>query len=72
VGIDPGRRFAAASAMRLAAPSPQAAKGLTLGGASIDAFGRWAPAAPEMLQLQNGHVLVEVPGASAALVRLRH
>jgi len=72
VRIDPGRRFAAASAMRLAAPSPQAAKGLTLGGASIGAFGRWAPAAPEMLQLQNGQVLVEVPGASAALVRLRH
>lgn len=71
VRIDPGRRFAAASAMRLAAPSSEALYGLTLGGASIDAFGRWAPAAPEMLELQNGHVLVDVPGASAALVRLQ-
>jgi hypothetical protein len=67
--IDPGRRFAAASAMRLAAPSAEATVGLTLGGTSIDASGRWAPAAPEMLQLAGGHVLVDVPGASAALVR---
>ena len=72
VRIDPGRRFAAASAMRPAAPSLEAATGLTLGGASIDASGRWAPAAPEMLQFASGHVLVDVPGASAALVRLRH
>src|SRR6266852_3449146 len=70
VRIDPGRRFAAASAMRLAAPSLEAATGLTLGGASIDASGRWASAAPEMLQFASGHVLVDVPGASAALVRL--
>jgi hypothetical protein len=70
VRIDPGRRFTAASAMRLAAPSLEAATGLTLGGASIDASGRWAPAAPEMLQFASGHVLVDVPGASAALVRL--
>ena len=68
--IDPGRRFAAASAMRLAGPSIDATVGLTLGGASIDASGRWASAAPEMLQFANGHVLVDVPGASAALVRM--
>jgi hypothetical protein len=72
VRIDPGRRFAAASTMRLAAPSLEAATGLTLGGASIDASGRWAPAAPEMLQFASGHVVVDVPGASAALVRLQH
>jgi hypothetical protein len=68
--IDPGRRFAAASAMRLAGPSIDATAALTLGGATIDASGRWAPAAPEMLQFANGHVLVDVPGASAALVQL--
>ena len=56
----------------IAAPSLEAATGLTFGGASIDASGRWAPAAPEMLQFASGHVLVDVPGASAALVRLRH
>ncbi len=67
--IDPGRRFAAASAMRLAGPSLDATAG-TLGGATIDASGRWAPAAAEMLQFEGGHVLVDVPGASAALVRL--
>lgn len=71
VRIDPGRRFATASAVRLAAPSPEAANGLTLGGASIDAFGRWAPAAGEMLPLHNGQLLVDVPGVSAALVRLQ-
>jgi hypothetical protein len=67
--IDPGRRFATASAMRLAGPSLEATAG-TLGGATIDASGRWAPAAPEMLQSESGHVLVDVPGASAALVRM--
>src|SRR5258708_36951901 len=56
VRIDPGRRFAAASAMRLAAPSLEAANGLTLGGASIDASGRWAPAAPQMLQFATRHL----------------
>ena len=68
--IDPGRRFAAASATRLAGPSLDATAGLTLGGATIHASGRWAPAAPEMLQFASGQVLVDVPGASAALVRM--
>src|SRR5258708_20761873 len=49
VRIDPGRRFAAASAMRLPAPSPEAVTGLTPGGASIDAFRPLAQAPPEML-----------------------
>jgi hypothetical protein len=70
--IDPGRRFARASALRLAAPSLEATAGLTLGGTAVDASGRWAPAAPEMLQSESGHVLVDVPGASAALVRMEH
>jgi hypothetical protein len=70
LSIDPGRRFAAASAIRLAAPRREAETGLTLGGARVDAYGRWASAAPEMLRSESGHVLLDLPGASAALVRM--
>jgi len=70
VSLDPGRRFAAAFAMRLAGPSLESAAGLTLGGTAVDAYGRWAPGAAEMLEFERGHVRVDLPGASAALVRM--
>jgi hypothetical protein len=71
VRIDPGRQFAVASAMRLVAPSLEATSGLTLGGASVDSLGRWAPRPPEMLEFERRHVLADMPGASATLVRLQ-
>jgi hypothetical protein len=71
VTIDPGRRFAAASAIRLTAPKVEATAGLMLGGTAVDAYGRWAPAPAEMLEFEGGHVLVDLPGASAALVRMQ-
>jgi len=70
VSLDPGRRFAAAFAMRLAGPSLESAAGLTLGGTAVDAYGRWAPGAAEMLEFERGQVRVDLPGASAALVRM--
>jgi hypothetical protein len=69
--VDPGRQFAVASAMRLVAPSLEATSELTLGGAPVDSLGRWAPRPPEMLEFERGHVLADVPGASATLVRLQ-
>ena len=71
VRIDPGHDFAAASAMRLIAPHLEAASGLTLGGAVVDALGRWAPSPPEMLEFERGHVLADLLGASATLVHLQ-
>jgi hypothetical protein len=56
--------------MRLAAPRLEVDAGLTFGGMGIDAYGRRAPGAPEKLSLQSRDVLVDVPGASAAAVRM--
>jgi hypothetical protein len=69
VAIDPGRHFGNASVMRLAGPAADATSGITLGGASVDAFGRWAPAL-EVLQSPPRAVAIEVPAASAALVSI--
>ena len=51
VAIDPGRKFTVASMMRLAGPAIDATAGVTLGGASIDEFGRWAPPMNEEVRL---------------------
>jgi hypothetical protein len=47
VTIDSGRKFVVASMLRLAGPAIEAAAGVTLGGASVDEFGKWAPAMNE-------------------------
>jgi hypothetical protein len=70
LAIDPGRKFTAASMMRLAGPAIDATAGVTLGGASIDEFGRWAPPMNEEVRLTGREILVDVPAASAALVSL--
>ena len=70
VRIDPGRTFLAASAMRLAGPAIDATAGLTLGGASVDEFGGWAPAAAEPAHPAGREITVEVPAASSAVVIL--
>jgi hypothetical protein len=69
VEIDPGRHFATASVMRLIGPAADATSGITLGGASVDAYGRWTPA-PEVLQSPSRALAVDVPAASAALVSM--
>ena len=43
--------------------------GQPLGGASVDAYGRWTPA-PEVLQSPSRALAVDVPAASAALVSM--
>ena len=71
VTIDPRRKFTAASVLRLAGPAIDATAAVTLGGASVDDFGKWAPAMNEEVHLTSHEIFVDVPAASAALVSLR-
>ena len=71
VAIDPGRKFTVASMLRLAGPAVDATAGVTLGGASVDEFGRWARAMNEEVLLTGHAIIVDVLAASAALVSLR-
>jgi hypothetical protein len=67
VHVDVGRRFAAASVLRLAASSADATTGMTLAGAAVDEFGRWAPTVLEAIRPETV-IAVEMPAASAALL----
>jgi hypothetical protein len=69
VTIDPGRSFVASSVMRLGGPAPDANAGITLGGASVDEFGVWAPATSEV-HSSGREITVDVPAASAAVVSM--
>jgi hypothetical protein len=71
LAIDPGRKLTAASMLRLTGPAIDATAGVTLGGASVDEFERWAPPMNEEVRLTGREILVDVPAASAALVSLR-
>jgi len=70
VRIDAGRRFAQGTVLRLAAPAPDATAGVTFGGAPVDAYGGWQPAAPAPAQFSGGDIAVDVPAASAAVIAL--
>jgi glycosyl hydrolase family 79 len=70
VRIDPGRSFVVASVMRLAGPAADAASGVTLGGASVDEFGGWAPAINVVALPTGRDITVDVPAASAVLVSM--
>jgi hypothetical protein len=56
--------------MRLVGPSVDATSGVTLGGASVDDFGRWVPGTNEAALAPSGEIAIDVPAASAALVSL--
>jgi hypothetical protein len=71
VAIDLGCKFTAASMLRLAGPAIDATAGVTLGGASVDELGRWAPPMNEEVRLTGLEFIVDVPAASATLVSLR-
>ena len=71
VAIDLGRKFTVASILRLAGPAIDATAGVTLGGASVDELGRWAPPMNEEVRLTGHEFIVDVPAASATLVSLR-
>jgi len=67
VSINPGRAFTSASVLRLTAPSLDATAGVTLGGASVDDFGRWDPV-EEVLRPGGADVVVDLPAPGAAIV----
>jgi hypothetical protein len=71
VANNPGQTFTAASMMRLAGRAIDATEGVTLGGGSVDEFGRWAPLMHEELHLTGHGIVVDLSAASAALISLR-
>ena len=62
--------IAKASVMRLTGPSLTSATGVTFGGSTVSAEGRWGPPQTELLPVRNGAAVIEVPAASAAVVKL--
>jgi hypothetical protein len=69
--IEPGRRFANGEVSRLTAAALDATVGVRFGGAAVDDYGGWMPVAHEAAQIDNGAILLDMPGASAALVMLQ-
>jgi len=59
-----------AQVMRLSAPSLTATMGITLGGASVEANGKWSGGKSEPVKLSGGKAMLELPAGSAALVTL--
>ena len=57
----------AATLARLAGPSIDATKGITLGGANVDDFGQWTPAQQEA-PVTGNEITVDLPAASAVIV----
>jgi hypothetical protein len=68
--IEPGRRFAKGEVSRLTAPALDATVGVRFGGAAVDDYGGWVPVARESAQFDDGVIVLDMPGASAALVTL--
>src|SRR5262249_18304677 len=65
-----GLRLSAVSVLRLTGPAIDATEGVTLGRASVDDGGRWAPTRREAVERSDGDAVLNVPAASAALVEL--
>ena len=59
-----------AQMMRLTAPSLTAATGITLGGAAVEADGKWSGGKSEPVKLAGGKAMLDLPAGSAALVTL--
>jgi hypothetical protein len=57
--------------LRLVGPAIEAIAGVTLGGASVDDFGGWAPPMSEEVRLTDHEIIVTVQAAGAALASLR-
>jgi hypothetical protein len=63
--------IAGASALRLTAPSLSSKEGVLLGGAPVSGAGKWSAGASESVRVTGGELEIDVPAASAALLRLR-
>jgi hypothetical protein len=69
--IEPGRRFANGGVWRLTGPALDATAGVRFGGTTVDDYGGWAPTAREEARFDAGAIVLDLPGASAALIALR-
>jgi len=69
--IDVGAPVGSAGVTYLQGPSLDATTGVTLGAASIDATGGFAPSGPIPLSVSGTVVTVDVPAASAALIHAK-
>jgi hypothetical protein len=70
VTVSPGGAIRKASVIRLHAPALSAKEGVTLGGAELTSAGAWRAAEAGALQARNGEVSLDLPAASAAIVRM--
>ena len=70
VSIVATRAFAGASLLRLAAPSLESKREVTLGGSVVAADGQWTARRREHLATRRGECVIPVPAASAAFVTL--
>jgi len=61
---------AMAGALRLSAPSLSSKTGVTLGGSAVGSDGKWAPGAAEPIRVTAGEMEIDVPAASAAIVKI--
>lgn len=78
-GLDRGARvrvslpgpFTAVDVLRLAAPTAQSKDNVTLGGATVADDGTWSPNSNEAVAANAGLVALDLPAASAALLRFK-
>ena len=63
--------IAAASVLRLTAPSLASKDGVLLGGSPVTNAGKWTPGPPQSVRVTAGEMEIDVPAASAAILRLR-
>ncbi len=70
LSIDSGTSAARVTALRLHAPRINDTTDTTFGGAPVGAKGEWSPKREEQLTMENGLAIIELPPASAALVKL--
>jgi len=70
VSLHVGAGYRAASVLALAAPSPQATSGVTLGGRQVRADGSWSAPAAATEPVTGGVLTVTVQPSSAALVTI--
>ncbi|HTV60205.1 MAG TPA: glycosyl hydrolase family 79 C-terminal domain-containing protein [Verrucomicrobiae bacterium] len=69
LAVETGEPVKAANLLRLFAPRVDDATDVTFGGAPVGASGEWSEAFQENLSVENGKTNVEMPAASAALIR---
>jgi hypothetical protein len=69
--IDSGGAYHSGHVLRLNGPALASTTGVTLGGAAVGSDGAWTPTLTEKPQFMDQKITLDVPAASAAVVRLR-